>query len=83
ASSFFATKTQSCRSSGGVFCTHQFAELVPSLPELGTIMRHAITFFDFSAIQSPAFPDAFFMAAKPKSTYDGISLFDVWKFLKF
>lgn len=40
-------------------------------------------FFDFSAIQSPAFPDAFFMAAKPKSTYDGISLFDVWKFLKF
>ena len=32
-------------------------------------------FFDFSAIQSLAFPDAFFMAAKPKSTYDGISFY--------
>lgn len=80
---FMRTKTQNCRCSGGVFYTHQFAELVPSLLDLGTLVRQSLPFFDFSAIQSPAFPDAFFMAAKPKSTYDGISLFDVWKFLKF
>ncbi|RNA63950.1 hypothetical protein D1631_00265 [Chryseobacterium nematophagum] len=70
---FMRTKTQNFSSSGGVFYTHQFAELLPSLQ----ILEHSCdtpSLFDFSAIQSLAFPDALFHGSKTKSTYDGIFL---------
>ena len=80
---FMRTKTLNFSSSGGVFYTHQFAELLPSLPDLGTLMRHAIPFLIFRPFNPSLFPMPFSWQQNQNPPTMEFLFIDVWKFLNF